>query len=445
MRNKLKNRIVVASVQQYKIVGRSYSVYCLLFFVFLLIISGCTGKNEHAHAQEYICPMHPTVVQDKPGTCPVCGMDLVLKGQPGDEVKITPELNYLLKPTNVSVVGSIKLVTPTMKSNQVSSEANGVITYDTRRISAIPIRIGGRIEKLMIKYNFQPIRKGEKILEIYSPELLTAQRDLLFLQKSDAENSQLIESAKEKLRLLGVSDQQISQIASSKKEIYSFPIYSSVNGYIMEDGALQVTTPSGTTSPTSSDMNGGSTMNTSSSSTTVPSEIQIREGMYVAPGQTIFKVVNTELVWAEFNLPQDDARGIKVKDSISLSFDPSQKDIQATISFIQPFYQKGESFAKVRVYLSNSKNTYQIGQLVKAVIKTESKNSFWIPTTATTDLGIQKIVFVKRSGTFRPKSIVTGQTSHHWIEIISGVEAQDSIAYDAQFLMDSDGFIKVKN
>jgi membrane fusion protein, copper/silver efflux system len=436
---------MVTPVLQHRIVGRLLSIYCLLFVVFLFTLTACSNKNEHAHTQEYICPMHPTVVQDKPGTCPVCGMDLVLKGQPGDEVKITPELNYLLKPTNVSVVGSIKLITPIMKSNTLRSETNGVITYDTRRISAIPIRIGGRIEKLMIKYNFQPIRKGEKILEIYSPELLTAQRDLLFLQKSDAENSQLIESAKEKLKLLGISDQQISQITSSKKEIYSFPIYSSVNGYIMEDAAIQASTPSSTVSPSASGMNGGSAMNASSSTTTIPSEIQAREGMYVTTGQTIFKVVNTEQVWAEFNIRQDDARGIKVKDSISLSFDSSQKEIQSTISFIQPFYQKGESFAKVRVYLPNSKNTYQIGQLVKAIVKTESKKSLWIPATATTDLGIQKIVFVKRSGTFRPKSITTGQTSDNWIEIISGVEAQDSIAYDAQFLMDSDGFIKVKN
>src|SRR6187551_607723 len=304
MRNNLKNSTLITSILQYVMVSRLVSTYCFSFVVFLITLSACSNKNEHTHTQEYICPMHPTVIQDKPGTCPICGMDLVLKGNPGDEVKITPELGYLLKPTNISVVGSIKMVTPLLKSTKVNSETNGVITYDTRRISAIPIRIGGRIEKLMIKYNFQPIRKGEKILEIYSPELLTAQRDLLFLQKSDAENSQLIESAKEKLKLLGVSDQQISQITSSKKEIYSFPIYSSVNGYIMEEVALEVSTPSSATTPAGSDMNGGSAMNTSPSSSSVPREIQTREGMYVTTGQTIFKVVNTEQVWAEFNVRQ---------------------------------------------------------------------------------------------------------------------------------------------
>ncbi|HPH46034.1 MAG TPA: efflux RND transporter periplasmic adaptor subunit [Chryseolinea sp.] len=414
-----------------------------IIVLLLLLQIGCANKGNHSHLQEYICPMHPTVLQDKPGTCPVCGMDLVLKGKSGDEVKITAELNYLLKPTNVSVIGSIKMITPSYKSARVNLETDGVITYDTRRITSIPIRMAGRIEKLMIKYNFQPIRKGEKILEIYSPELVTAQRDLLFLQKSDAENVQLIESAKEKLRLLGVSNQQIAQIVLSKKEMYSFPVYSSVSGYIMEESLLGTSAPSAP-SPASG-MNGGSSMNASLSPSLTSSEIQIREGMYVASGQTIFKIVNTEQVWAEFNIRQSGAREIKVKDSISLLFGSPQKIIYSTVRFVQPFYQEGESFAKVRVYLSNSKDQYQIGQLTKATIKTESKKTFWIPKSATLDLGIQKIVFTKRNGSFRPKSIDVGQAAGNWIEVMTGIEVQDSIAYDAQFLMDSEGFIKVKN
>ncbi len=425
--------------------GLSTMDYGLWTIIILIALSGCSKKSDHAHEQEYTCPMHPTILQDKPGTCPVCGMDLVLKGRVGDEVKITSELNYLLKPTNVSVVGSIKAITPVLKSVEITDETNGVITYDTKRITSIPIRVGGRIEKLLIKYNFQPVRKGEKILEIYSPELLTAQRDLLFLQKSDADNIELIESAKEKLKLLGVSNQQISQISKSQKELYSFPIYSSVSGYVVEETSQSVAAASAPTSSPSSGMNGGSAMSASSTNTILPKEIQAREGMYVTSGQTIFKIVNTEQVWAEFNLNQDDAKQIHLKDSIDLSFDSSQQEIRSVINFIQPFYQEGENYLKVRVYLTNPKNKYQIGQLVKGRLKTTSEKSLWIPTTASMDLGTEKIVFIKRNGTFRPKSIITGKISTDSIEILSGLEMQDSIAYDAQFLMDSDSFIKVKN
>ncbi len=421
------------------IVHGRWSIIMLVLFIQI----GCSNKDDHSHSQEYTCPMHPTVLQDKPGTCPVCGMDLVLKGNAGDEIKITSELNYLLKPTNVSVVGSIKVITPISKSMTNTIETNGIITYDTKRVTSVPIRIGGRIERLMIKYNFQPIRKGEKILEIYSPELLTAQRDLLYLLKSDSENIQLIESAKEKLKLFGVTDQQIAQITSSKKEIYSFPVYSSVDGYITEESGLGVS--SLPASSPSTDMNGISSMRATASPNSITRELQTRAGMYVSAGQTLFKVINTEQVWAEFNIRQREANKIKLNDSIWLSFDQSQKEIQSTIGFIQPFYQEGANFAKVRVYLPNLKHEYQIGELVNGKLKKESEKSLWIPSRASLDLGTQKIVFIKRNGAFRPKSFSAGQTSGDWIEIVSGIDVQDSIAYDAQFLVDSESFIKARN
>src|SRR5439155_1581072 len=122
------------------------------------------------------------------------------KGKHNEEVKITAELNYLLKPVNSVVISSINTVAPVRKSMDVEVKANGIITYDTRSLTTISSRLNGRIEKLFVRNNFQPIYKGQKILEVYSPELLTAQRDLLYLLKSDKENSQLIEGAKEKLR-----------------------------------------------------------------------------------------------------------------------------------------------------------------------------------------------------------------------------------------------------
>ncbi|HEV8511956.1 MAG TPA: efflux RND transporter periplasmic adaptor subunit, partial [Cyclobacteriaceae bacterium] len=191
-------------------------------FLVLLIAFGCSQNKKHEHAEQYTCPMHPTVIKDTPGSCPVCGMDLVMKGKQNDDVKVGDDLSYLLKPVNSSVISTIKTVTPVKKSINIKAKANGVITYDTKAMSTISSRISGRVEKLFVKYNFQPVKKGQKILEIYSPELLTAQRDLLYLLKSDKENTQLIDGAKEKLRLLGATDQQIDQLVSTGKESTSF-------------------------------------------------------------------------------------------------------------------------------------------------------------------------------------------------------------------------------
>jgi len=356
--------------------------------------------------------MHPTVIKDKPGTCPVCGMELVLKGKRSEE-KLVDELNYVLKPVNSSIISSIKTITAVKKSMDVRAKSNGVITYDTRAITAISSRISGRVEKLFVKYNFQPIKKGQKILEIYSPELLTAQRDLLYLLKSDKDNTQLIEGAKEKLRLLGANDQQINQLGSTGKESASFGIYSPTEGYIINTDENQT-------------------------------NLDVREGMYVTASQTIFKVANAKNVWAEFDVYSKDASLIKVGDPIQITIDELKDEQDKKVNFVEPFYKEGENFTKVRVYLSNSDGKYRVGQLVSASFDKSSRESLWIPVLSQLDLGTKRVVFIKGKETFQPIEIATGNQSDNLIEVLKGIDAGDSIAYNAQFMIDSESFIKIK-
>src|SRR5260221_2128010 len=366
--------------------------YCLLLTAYCLLES-CSQNKKQAQAEVYTCPMHPTVVQAKPGSCPVCGMDLVLKVKHKEEVKVTAGLNYLLKPANSAVISSIKIVTPIRKSMEVKTNANGVITYDTRAVTTISSRFNGRIEKLFVKYNFQPIHKGQKILEIYSPELLTAQRDLLYLLKSDKENSLLIEGAKEKLKLLGTSDGQISQLVSTGEESSAFNVYSPAEGYITNSSESQVT----------------------------QSELDVREGMYVTTGQQIFKVANPKNVWAEFDLYTNDAALVKINDPIQIRLDNSSDGIDAKINFIQPFYKDQQSFTKVRVYLSNGTGKYGVGRLISASFSKPSQDSMWIPLSSQFDLGTKKVVFTKREGVFRPKEIIVGNQSDDWIQVLTRI------------------------
>ena len=410
---------------------------------------GCTSRDQLSKANEYTCPMHPAIVQDKPGTCPICAMDLVRKGRPGEEVMITTELNYLLKPTNAVVISQIKTILPVQKSMNVTASFNGMITYDARRFTTIPIRFGGRVEKLFVKYNFQPIRKGQKILEIYSPELLTAQRDLLFLLNSDKENIQLIEGAKEKLRFLGVSDVQINQLILTKQESYSFAVHSPVDGYVVAETPVPGQAASGQ-SQNSASMDGGTTNGSTSNgkqmaAPIISKELQIREGMYVSTGQVIFKVVNTEWVWAEFDVYQQDAAFIHINDPVQLTLDNNSIVIEARVHFVQPFFESGESFVKARVYLPNAGSQFRIGQLVKATFVKPEKDSWWIPLSARLNLGTKEIAFIKRRGVFRPKEIVTARQSGDWIEVLKGLDASDSLTYNAQFMIDSESFIKVRN
>ena len=183
-----------------------------ILLLVVLVAVACSTDKHAGLADTYICPMHPTVVSDRPSTCPVCGMDLVRKARPGEEVEITEDLARLIKSPNEVVIASIKTIKPAYRTTTSSVQAQGIVTYDTRYVYNIAARIGGRLEKVYLKYAFQPVQKGQRVADIYSPELLTAQRELLYLVDNDKNNEALIQSAKNKLFLLGVTDKQVQEI-----------------------------------------------------------------------------------------------------------------------------------------------------------------------------------------------------------------------------------------
>ena len=129
-------------------------------------------------------------------------MTLVKKENANREISQV-DLATLLQPTNSLVVSSIPVTTLKQSAEQIQLEALGSIEYDTRFEKIIAARISGRIEKLYIKYRYQHINKGDKVMDIYSPELLTGEQNLLFLLKNDATNTVLINAAKQRLLLLG--------------------------------------------------------------------------------------------------------------------------------------------------------------------------------------------------------------------------------------------------
>ena len=126
------------------------------------------------------------------------------------------ELESLLKPTNEFVISSVPVTSIQNREEQIEIEALGNIAYDTRQVGSISSRVSGRIEKLYVRYRYQKITKGQHVLDIYSPEMLTAQQNLLFLLKNDAANTSFINVAKEKLLLLGMSNQQLQQVIKTQ-------------------------------------------------------------------------------------------------------------------------------------------------------------------------------------------------------------------------------------
>jgi Cu(I)/Ag(I) efflux system membrane fusion protein len=416
----------------------------------VLTVAACSKKSEHGeHADTYTCSMHPTVISDKPGTCPICGMDLVRKARAGEEVKVTEDLAELIKSPSEIVLSSVKTVQVEKKSIAPTVHAKGTVTYDMRNVYTIPARVAGRLDRIYLKYIFQPVSKGQKVAEIYSPELVTAQKELLYLFENDPDNAEMIESGKNKLYLLGASEVQIKNLINRKEALNTLSIYSLYNGYLIsDDQSSSPSSPVGKIGSTSSVMNdamGGANPSSSQTSSNVgkASGLLIREGEYVAAGQTLFKVVSTSSSLVELDLPLSQAAAIKVGDEVELDLGKEQSQ-KASVDFVQPFINENQAFVKLRIYLRDQKNL-PIGQLVDALIHLKTNESLWVPKQAVLDLGLDHIVFIKDKGSFKPKKINTGIHVDNWIEIASGLSVSDEIAANAQYMVDSESFIKPSN
>ncbi|MBS1919233.1 MAG: efflux RND transporter periplasmic adaptor subunit [Bacteroidetes bacterium] len=370
--------------------------------------------------------MHPNVHSDTAGTCPVCGMQL-------EKVKSALEpkavsLNTLLKPSNRQVIANVPMIHMMAREEDIEMESYGFITYDTRQTGVISSNFAGRIEKLYVKYRYQKITKGQRIMDIYSPELLTAQENLLFLLKNDPENNMLINAAKQKLYLLGMSNQQLNDVVKTGKPSYKVSVFSNYSGHIHESNSAGMNS------------NQAGAMRPLAVTT---EELSVKEGMYVQKGQNIFSVYNPNRAWALLNIFTGQAALVKAGNKVRITpeTDPAS-DFRAAIDYIEPVYRDGSKTVTARVYFDNSSYKIPIGSQVKATIFAGDRSANWLPEEAVLSLGLDKVVFVRTGEAFIARKIETGITNKHLVQVLSGLDKTEAVAANAQYLVDSESFIK---
>ena len=396
------------------------------------------GKDENMSATTeekkvlYTCSMHPQIIRDKPGNCPICGMALVKKESESKKIH-NVSLHTLLQPTNSYAISTIPAITLIKSEEPIEINALGYTAYNTNEVGAISARVNGRIEKLYVRVRYQLIKKGQKIMDIYSPELLTAQQNLLFILKNDASNTSLIHAAKEKLLLLGFSDEQLQQVINTQKPLFTVSVYSRYSGHIHE----ALNTEMNNAVPEAPAMNEATSLTTQ--------ELSLKEGMYLQKGQTVFKVYNPNKVWALLNIYPSDQPLVKVGNKVRIVPEARpEKDFRGSIYFIEPFFRPGSKTLTARVNIDNSILQLPIGSQIRATIFSSPVNAEWLPKEAILSLGLEKVVFVKSGNGYKAQKVETGLTYKKLIQITGGITAADSVAANAQFLMDSESFIKVK-
>ncbi len=429
----------------------------------ILVLLSCNSKDMKVESgnksAKYTCSMHPQIIRNEPGLCPICSMNLVRLNNHAGHEAVNDSLALLVKSTNASVISSVKTISPQSREQAHEISLKGMINYDTNNWKSISARVSGRIERLYVKYNYEAVSKGQKIMDIYSPDLVNAQQELLFLKNNS--EPELMETAKRKLRLLGATEQQISGVLKTGKISYSVSIYSPYSGYVSEQqgnspadgisnssGGTMITPSSAATSSMNSMGNTGSSSSANAPELPVipsSSPIQLREGQYVSTGQKLFILINTNQVWAEFYAAPDQLNDFSKGTTVEIqSVDNLNQKTSVPVSLIQPYYNEGVNYSLVRATIPNPEKRWKVGQLISVTKEGKSDYGTWLPRTAVLQLGTRYVSFVHRNGAFVPVYVKVFNLSGNWVDIGNSLPSNQRVAVNAWFLVDSESFIKAE-
>ena len=395
-------------------------------FMFYYFVLNKNKVQENIKKSElYICPMHPQIQSDHPGTCPICNMELVLKGS-GDKMEDTNgekpniELGEIVLSPSQQVLANVKTQTAEYGDFLNSIDANGVVKLrdDASRQISSPVK--GKITKLYINYEGQKVNTGQKAFELYSPELIATQREFLLAYENylRAQEStylgikesalSVLNAAKQRLLLWFVDEKQINELMETRQVKNSLTYYSDFSGVVTKK--------------------------------------YYNEGSWVMEGATIIDVVNLSSVWIMANIYENEINRIKTGQSAEITLSGyGDKTIKGRIDYITPFVNTDTRTIEVRITAPNNNSTLKPGTYVKVKIQTEKTyNSIILPKTAVLRSGKMDMVYVRKSGNiFAPKEVVIGGEKEGKVIIKSGIDAGDDVVISAGFLIDSESQIQM--
>lgn len=365
------------------------------------------------------------------------------------KVEVDSALKALIQPSNQQVVAKATVVKASYETKIITAEVQGIVNYDNRGETSVASRVSGRLERLNIKYNYQPVRKGQLLFEIYTPDLAAAQQELIYLSQRK-EDEHLLAQAKQRLLLLGMTAKSVQQVLQTKKVNYRIPVYSPADGFILEKTtASNASISAAPASTTNGDgMAGMGTSNESTSAAPVSQNTQntpvmLREGQYVNAGQSLFTIYKANQLLAEFALKPSLAGFVKrgTKLAFYKTADKEGSFQTSAIGLIQPIIKAGENFTMARIYITGS--NFKVGEILTAKIPVIIPSSFWLPESAVVSVGAQVMVFKKENDVFVPKNITVGVRMNGLVQVKQDI-SNWKVAKNAAYLVDSESFIKSK-
>ncbi|HLP27953.1 MAG TPA: efflux RND transporter periplasmic adaptor subunit [Candidatus Didemnitutus sp.] len=356
----------------------------------------------------YTCSMHPQVVGNEPGWCPICGMALI-------QVKksVTNKPNELRLSNEQVVLGNISVDTIRMGSLNDEVVLTATLNIDQTATSAISARIGGRIERLYFKSIGDYVQKGDKIFDLYSEELNALKQEYILIlnQLTELGNSmvdyrQLALSAKNKLLLWGMQESQIKQLEQSRTATSTTAFFSNSKGYI--------------------------------------TTLDIKEGDYVMDGSPIMQLASLSTLWAEAQVYASQLADINLNGESFVQLpDLDNLLLRGKIEFINPEINPDTRINLLRVSIPNSKGVLRPGMAAYVIIRNPARNTLSLPTDAVLRDSRGATVWVQTAkNTFELRMVQTGLETGNRIEITSGIQNGDVVVLTGAYLLNSEFIFK---
>jgi Cu(I)/Ag(I) efflux system membrane fusion protein len=375
--------------------------------------AGRGADRGHEHSDDaishYTCSMHPSVQADEPGSCPICGMQLVAVTREEVETGV-----ILIDEQRRQRVG---VRTATAKSRPVSVTVRtiGQIDYDETRLADVTLKVSGWIVHLEVDETGQRVEKGETLFTLYSPELYAAQQEYLLALESRRAAQEtgapdradyLVRAAENRLRLWDLTESQIRGIASRGQPSEAIPILSPVSGYVTEKSVV--------------------------------------EGASVGAGDRLYRIAELESVWVNTQIYEMDLPLVRVGQpaQVILPYHPGRV-FEGRVSYVYPYLESGTRTGRLRIELENPELELRPDMYANVELTVDLGERLTVPESAVVYTGPRRLVFLDLGeGRLRPQEVELGIRSDESYEVLSGIREGDRVVTSGNFLVSAESRIR---
>jgi len=339
----------------------------------------------------------PSAPDEMAGTAMEAGR--ATPGLPPGAIRLSPDRQQLLG-----------VVLTTVEKRQLAREIRtvGRVEYDERKLAFVNTKFGGWIERLDVDFTGVFVRKGQRLMAIYSPELVSAQEEYLLTMRAaralpgSQGGRELLDAARRRLLSWDIWESHIKELEATGRAQRILDIHSPISGYVIEKMALQ--------------------------------------GLRVEPGMNLYKIADITRVWIDAAIYEYEVPLIKLgqEATVDLSYAPGEV-LRGRVSYIYPYLDEKTRTVRVRVEFPNPHGNLKPGMYADVVLRSERGEALAVPQTAVLDTGSRKLVFVSRGeGRFDPREIKTGYVAGGYYQVLEGLKPGEKVVTSANFLIDSE-------